>query len=230
MNRQLIHTRKHLFLISTLLLALLLNMPAHAANATTAVTSPKAGNYCPGESILLIVAEELSASLNLAMRSKAALITNDQSTAASELASVGTTLQLAASRGAAARSVMLIDAIIKARTGEDYAQMLTWFPLVHTSLQMLLEDAAGNAADDLISLAEDIMQGGRNGDPLVPLKEARHMLACDGLDIPLQNAIQAQSILLKQFSQGKSAKRDAYDTLLDSLRSALAYAMENRKQ
>jgi hypothetical protein len=42
-------------------------------------------------------------------------------------------------------------------------------------------------------------------------KEARHMLACDGLDIPLQQAMQAQDKLMKVL--GRNPKNSAYDTL-----------------
>ena len=57
------------------------------------------------------------------------------------------------------------------------------------------------------------------------LKQAHHMLACDGLDIPLQEAIQAQDTLMKVLRQ--NPKTDAYDTLIDSLSSALLYTLQN---
>ena len=62
--------------------------------------------------IQLVIAEELSASLDLVMHSRAALITNDRVKAINTLTSAGTTMKLAASRGAAARSMLLINAII----------------------------------------------------------------------------------------------------------------------
>ena len=215
-------TSKRLLWACIPLLALSFSMPVTAATTTDA--SPKPGNYCPDTDILLVVAEELSASLNLAMRSRAALINKDQGMAINELISSGTTLHLAASRGAAARSILLIDAIIQARTGEDYAQMLTWLPLLGSSLLTLPDDATISAANDLIGRATDIMQGDKGGDALQPLREARHMLACDGLDIPLQEAMQAEDKLLKQLL-GQNPKISAYDSLLDSLRSALEYAL-----
>ncbi|SFI39016.1 hypothetical protein SAMN05428978_100818 [Nitrosomonas sp. Nm34] len=207
-------------------MVLLFSMPSSAA--TTAAISPEPGNYCPSRNILLISAEELSASLGLVMSSRAALVDKDQKTAISKLASAGTILRLAASRGVAARTILLIDAIIQSRTGGDYAQMLAWFPLLQTYLLTLPNETTVSTADDLIGRAEDIMQGEEGGDPLVLLKKARHMLACDGLDIPLQEAIQAQDNLMKQLDQ--NTKSGAYDTLLDSLRRALAYTVGNSEK
>ncbi len=78
--------------------------------------------------------------------------------------------------------ILLLDAIIQAKAGENYAQMLTWFPLLHSSLRTLSDDAVESAADELIGRAEEIMQGGKEGNPIELLKQARHILACDGLD------------------------------------------------
>ena len=226
MNRQGVLTSKRLLWACIPLLALSFSMSAAAA--TTAGSSPKPGNYCPGTDIRLVVAEELSASLEFSMRSRAALINKDQVTAISELNSARTSLHLAASRGAAARTMLLIDAIIQAGSGEDYAQLLTWFPLLQTSLLTLPNDATVSAAEESISRAEDIMQGDKDGDAMQSLKEARHMLACDGLDIPLQEAMQAQDELMKQLNQ--NTKNIAYDTLRDALRNALAYTLKNSEK
>lgn len=223
MNRQSAHTGKRLAWACIPFLALSFSLPAAAA-----ATSPKPGNYCPGTDILLVVAEELSTSLNLSMRSRVALTNKDLAGAISKLAAAGTALDLAASRGAAARTIMLIDAIIQARAGEDNVQLLAWFPLLQKSLLTLPNDATTSAAGDLIGRAEDIMQGDKDSDPLAPLREARHMLACDSLDIPLQEAMQAQDNLLKQLDQ--NTKNNAYDTLRDALRRALAYTLGNSRK
>lgn len=224
MNRQTTH-HKCLLLASIPFLALSLSMSAIAA---TPAASPKPGQLCPGPNILLVAAEDLSASLDLAMRSRAALLHKDQATANSKLTSAGTALHLAASRGAAARTNLLIDAVIQSRVGEDYAQLLTWFPLLQTSLLTLPDDASVSAAGDLIGNAENILRGVKDGDPEKPLKQARHMLACDGLDIPLQQAIAEQGKLMNQL--GQNEKNSSYDALLYSLRSALAYVLKNNEQ
>ena len=226
MNKQPAHTSKGLLWACIPVLTLLLSMPAAAA---TTSTSPEAGSYCPGKDILLIVAEDLSASLDMVMRSRAALIDGDQATAISDLASARTTLHLAASRGAVARTIVLIDTVIQAKAGEDYVRMLEWFPLLRTSLLTLPEDATVSAADDLIGQASDAMQGDvKDSDPMESLKQARHMLACDGLDIPLQEAMQAQHSLMKALY--RNTKNSAYDPLIDSLRSVLAYTLENSEK
>lgn len=226
MTRQGALTSKYLLWACIPLLALSFSMSAAAA--TTASSSPKPGNYCPGTDIRLVVAEELSTSLELSMRSRAALINKDQVTAISELISARTALHLAASRGAAARTMLLIDAIIQSWSGEDYAQLLAWFPLLQTSLLTLPNDATVSAAEESIGRAEDIMQGDKDGDAMQSLKEARHMLACDGLDIPLQEAMQAQDELMKQLNQ--NTKNIAYDNLRDALRNALAYTLKNSEK
>jgi len=220
MNRQTTHRGKRLAWVPLLMLSFSISVAA-----ATPAASPKPGGYCPAPDILLVTAEELSASLDLAMGSRAALLHKDQVTASSELTSVGTTLHLAASRGEAARTILLIDAIIQAKTADDYAQMLAWFPLLQTSLLTLPDDATVSAASDWVGDAEDILRGEKEGDPETSLKEARHMLACDGLDIPLQQAIAAQGKLMKQLS--KNTKNSGYDSLLNSLRSALAYTLGN---
>ena len=219
MNRQTIITGKHLLWACIPFLLLSFSMPASAA------TLPKPGSYCPGKDILLVAAEELSASLDLVMRSRAALINKNKTMAISALTSAGTTIHLAASRGAAARTILLIDAIIQARTSEDYAQTLPWFPLLYTSLLTLPDDVTVSAVNDLIGRAEGIMKGEKDGDPVKPLREARDLLACDDLDIPLKEAIEAQEKLMKQL--GQHTKNNAYDTLIDSLRRALAYTLGN---
>ena len=225
MKQQAIHVGKRVLCACLPLLVLSLSMPATAATSDTA-TAPKPGSYCPGTDILLVAAEELSASLDLTMRSRTALINKDQAKAISELTAAGTALRLAASRGAAGRTVLLIDAIIQAKSGDDYAQMLSWFPLLQTSLLTLPEnDATVSAASDLIGRAQDIMRGIGDGDPTTPLNEARHMLACDGLDIPLQEAMQERDQVMNQLGQQNPVKNSAYDALLDSLRRALVYTL-----
>lgn len=222
-------TRRSLLMLY-IMLALIVSAPVGAATTTPAATSPKPGNYCQSPDTLLVVAEELSASLDLVMRSRTALSAKDQAKAINELAAAGTVMHLAASRGAAARTVMLIDAVIQAKTGKDYAQMLAWFPVLHSSLLTLPNDATESAADDLIGRAEDSMQRIEGGDPLQYLRAARHMLACDELDIPLHAAIQAQGRLLVKLGQQIPPKPSDYNTLLESLRNALSYTLQRNEK
>ena len=199
-----------------------------SAPAVAASSSLQPGNYCPGNNVLLVAAEELSTSLDLVFRSRAALLNQDYANAVNELRAAGTVLHLAASRGAAARTILLIDAIMQDRTGADYAQMLTWFPLLHTSLNTLPNDPSRSSANDFIADAEAILQHEKDGDPMKPLREARHMLACDELDIPLQQAMKAHAALQKQLNQ--TTKINAFDTLITSLHSALVYTLKMNVQ
>ena len=223
MNRHFVRSGKRLLQACIPVLALSFSMPVDAA--TGADTSPEPGTYCPDTNVLLIVAEELSVSLDLAMRSRTALINKDQTAAISGLTTAGTALHLAASRGAAARTVLLIDALIQAKSAEDYTRMLAWLPLLRASLLTLPDDANESAAEDLIDGAEQIMQGDKTGDPVKMLNQARHMLACDGLDIPLQEAMRAQDALMGQLGQSNPVKNSDYDALLDALRNALLYTL-----
>ena len=223
MNRQSLHTGKRLLRACMPFLVLSFSMPAAAA--TTAGTTPEPGSNCPDTDVLLVAAEELTPSLELTMRSRAALTNNDPAAALDALTLARTALHLAASRGAAARTSLLVDAVIQAKASEDYARMLGWFPLLRASLLTLPGDATESAAEDLIDGAEEIMQGDREGDPVAQLKAARHMLACDGLDIPLQAAIRAQESLMKQLDQGNPDKNSSYAALLDALRSATLFAL-----
>lgn len=224
MNGQLVPARLRLLWTCISLLMLSLSMPAVAATSS----SPVPGNYCPGTDVLLVAAEELSASLYQVMRSRAALINKDLVTAANELASSGTTLHLAASRGAAARTILVIDAIIQARTGEDYVHLLTWFPLLQKSMDTMPEDATVLAAKELIDRTKDIMLGDKDGDPMVSLRAARHMLSCDGLDLPLHEAMRARDDLVKELNP--DTKSSAYDALRDALRSALVYTLTSNEK
>ena len=223
MDKGAINTSIKVFWACIFILALMFSMPA--VSATTNV-SPTPGTYCPGKNVLLIKAEELSASLDLVISSRTALLEKDMVTATYDLASAGTTLRLAASRGAAARTIVLINAIIRSKKDENYEHMLEWFPLLQASLTTLPSDATVSAASDLVGRAMDIMQGDEQGsDPLVPLKQARHMLSCDDLVIPLDQAIHAQKSLMMML-QDKPKATD-YDNLIDSLRTALEYTLKN---
>lgn len=224
MNRQSVVKTKRLLWLAIPLLTLSFNIAA----ATEPEATPNPGNYCPDPDILLITAEELSTSLNLSMRSRAALMYKDQVQAASELFAARTVLQLAASRGAAARTNQLIDAMIQSWSSENYAQMLSWYPVLQASLLTLPEDATVRAAEESIGRAEEIMQGFKDGDAMQSLKDAKHMLACDGLDVPLQEAMQAQEKLMRQINQ--NAKDISYTTLRDTLRNALLYTLSNSEK
>jgi hypothetical protein len=233
MNKWAMYTTKSYVCFIIFLLAFILCAPVVAATPANAAATPKPGNYCQSPGTLLVVAEELSASLDLVMRSRAALREKKQSVAMKEMESAGTLIHLAASRGAAARTIMLIDSITQAKVNKDYTQLLTWFPVLHMSLQTMPEDATTNAADDLISHAEDKLQrieGIEGGDPFKYLSDARHILACDDLDIPLHSAMQAQGDLLTKLGQRTPPKASDYDGIIESLRNALTYALQRNEK
>jgi len=204
-----------------------------AATAKTATTQLTPGNYCPDTSILLIIAEDLSSSLEFVMQSRAAQTRGDQIEMLAMLNASGITLKQATSRGAGARTALLINSVILSRAKENNTQLLTWFPLLHSALLTLPYDAARSAADDAIGGAEEILQSGQGsnpiGNPMDQLRKARHFLTCDDLDIPVQAAIKEQTQLLSQIRQHKPVATKDFDKFINSLRTALAYVLDNSK-
>lgn len=210
--------RRHIwFHISVLVLLI---SPQVSAETYTTI---KPGVYCADTSALVPIAEELGVSLVQTMRSQTSIILKDRATAIQQLAVVGTSLQLAASRGAAARTALLIDAIIQTEINEGHTKALRWFPLLQTSLLTLPDDATTNAAGDLFGQAQSIMQNDEKGDATELLKQARHMLACDDLNIPLQQAIDAQTLLIEKLIKGEN--KVTFDDLLEALHNSLSYTI-----
>lgn len=205
----------------------LLSFSVPSLAVTQPASSPQPGTYCPGIDIKLIIAEELTASLDLAMRSRTAMLDKDQMTAASAMDALATTLNLASSRGAGARTAELIDAIIRSSSGDNFKQMLEWLPLLYTSLQPLQGDAAGRTAKQIVEQAEGIMAGEKDGHVIQLLKQSKHLLTCDGLSIPIEQARQQQFILASRLKRGQVTKASDYNALLDSIRSALQYTLSN---
>ncbi len=215
------NTDKFIIRLSMPLIMLLLNISAQAAEPT-----PQQGTYCTTDTgTLSLVTEELTVTIDLVLHSLSLEGKDMLAEKISSLQSAKLSLQLAAGRGVA-RITTLIDAVIAAHSSEDYTQQLTWMPLLQTAMLSLPDDARTRAANDLISRAEDIMQTEGKGNPMQHLREARHMLACDALDLPLQEAREAQRTLAKQFAKGKPVSAKAYTRLIDSLRSALLYVLQ----
>ncbi len=213
---------------SCILLALVLFIPTVSA-AKPDATQSSPGNYCPSTTILLIVAEDLSSSLDFVMQSRAAQTRGDQTEMLAMLTAAGVTLKQATSRGAGARTALLISSTILSRVNESNNQLLTWFPLLHSALLTLPYDDARSAADDAIGRAEEILQDGQNGNPLDQLKKARHFLTCDELNLPLQAAIKEQAHLFSQIQQHKPVTTKDYDKIVASLRTAIGYVLDHSK-
>jgi len=206
-----------------------------AANDITTV-----GSYCPGTSLMLVIAEELTVSLDAGLRSKASYINGHTEQAIRELASTGTTLELASSRGAAARTNLLIDAIINANADENYTQLLKWFPLLRSSMQTLPDDPAVMAANNLIDQSEKLMQLKQEGNPIKLLKDARHQLSCNKIDVPIQAALATLDQLTQQVvlsakpasfinQLDRSKNKINYDPFIQSITKALKFTLVRGK-
>lgn len=225
MQKTTIPRRFHSYILFTLMMCV-----STLSVAKTDITQPAPGSYCPETNILLIIAEDLSTSLNFVMQSRAAQTRNNPAEMLRLLNASGTVLNQATSRGAGARTALLINSTILSRVNESNSQLLTWFPLLHSALLTLPYDEARNAADDAVGRAEEILQDGQSGGAMGQLKKARHFLTCDDLSLPLQAAIKEQMHLLSLIHQHKPVVTKDYDKLVDSLRTALAYVLDHSKK
>ncbi len=206
---------------------ILLAMLALSITAPAATAEPEPGSYCDMDTgTLSLVAEELSVTLKMVLHSQSLQGKDRQSEKFSELLASNVSLQLAAGRGNG-HIMTLIDTIIAARVNEDFTQQLTWFPLLQTAMLDLPDNTRTHLASYAIGRAQNIMEEDGKDDPMQQLREARHMLACDALDEPLQNALQAQRILAMQFSRNKTVAAKDYTRLIDALRKALLYVLQN---
>ena len=222
------HIQSTRLYLCSLLILLISSSPLQMLKADSSQPSP--GNYCGAPDLLLITAEDLTSSLELIMRSRAAQARSDLTEMASTLNAAGTTLQQAASRGAGARTSLLIHSIILARINDNNDQLLTWFPLLHSAILTLPNDRIQGAADDAVSLAEEILQGDRKGDALEQLKKARHYLSCDKLNLPLQAALDEHSqLVFKIHQKHKPVVAKDYDKIISSLRNAMTFILEHSK-
>jgi len=222
------HIQSTSLYLCSLLILLISSSPLQMVKADTSQPSP--GDYCPAADILLITAEDLSSSLELIMRSRAAQARGDLSEMLNTLNAAGPMLQQATSRGAGARTALLIDSVILARPNESNQQLLTWFPLLRSALLALPDDYAQDTAEEAVGHAEEILQGDRKGDALEQLKKARHFLTCDGLNLPLQAALMEQSrLFFKIQHRSKQVTTKDYDKILESLRNSINFILEHSK-
>ncbi|HEC28591.1 MAG TPA: hypothetical protein ENI65_03270 [Gammaproteobacteria bacterium] len=217
-----------LYLLSLFIL-LMSSSPIQMVKADS--TRPVPGNYCPSANILMITAEDLSSSLELIMRSRAAQAIGGLTEMASTLNAAGTTLQQAASRGAGARTALLIHSIILARVNDKNDQLLAWFPLLHSAILALPDDQTQSAADDAVWRAEEILKRDQAGNPLEQLGKAQHFLTCDGLNLPLQAALdEHKRLIIKMSRKLKPVVQKDYDKIIDSLRNTMAFILEHSKK
>jgi len=214
--------------LCSLLILLISSSPIQMVKADS--SQSLSGNYCPAADILLITAEDLTSSLELLMRSRAAQARGALAEMANSLYAAEATLQQAASRGAGARTALLIHSIILAKVNDNYEQLLTWFPLLHSTILTLPNDRAQSAAEDAIVRAKALMQGEGTGDPLEELRKAHHFLTCDGLYVPLQIALDEHARLVSKIYQNhRLVVAKDYDKIINSLRNAMTFIMENSK-
>ncbi|MGD2141441.1 MAG: hypothetical protein PVH25_13670 [Burkholderiales bacterium] len=226
---------KHQVTVALFLLFLLAPVYALAAPTTAqtdAQTGPVAGEYCPEARVKAVILEELSLSAAMAAKADKALSEDKLPDAALDLANANAALQLASSRGSAARTTKLIDAAVDSKASENYKLMLGWFPLLQTAIGQLPDNAYTNAAAEAVSRSEAVLQGDRDGDALSELRTARHWLTCDKLEIPVQEAKQGLGRINQALYQREKPKPAIFEEVYKPLRQAIEYlyAQGNTRQ
>jgi hypothetical protein len=213
---------RHPFAISAFVICLFVPGFARAApDPATASSAVTRGQYCDVTAVRAVVLEELSLSFAMVAKADKAITENEFADVAMAVASASTALELASSRGAAARTTRLIDAVIDAKSSEDNKQMVDWFPLLHTAVFNLPQSAYTQAADRAIAKSEDILDGDRDGDALDQLRTARHWLTCDRVDAPLEVAKQALGDLNKSLYRHEKPKPELFEAIYAPLRQAM---------
>lgn len=215
---------KYRFIVTTLLVSLIVPSFAGAAPDITPASKSKTvtpGDLCHETLVQAVVLEELSLSFALVAKADKAIVDNNFSDAAVAAANATAALELASSRGAAARTTRLIDAVLDAKSSEDNKQLLDWFPMLHTAIFHMPSSAYTKAADKALSRSEEILSGDRDGDAFDQLKTARHWLSCDRLDNPLNDARQALSDLSKSLYKHEKPDPGLFEAVYAPLGQAI---------
>ena len=213
---------KYPLAISAFLASLIVPAVVQAApDPATASKGAAPGQYCHETSIQAVVLEELSLSLAMVAKADKAIVDNNFSDAAVAVANATAALELASSRGSAARTTRLLDAVMDAKASEDNKQLLDWFPMLHTAIFHIPTSAYTKAADQAISRSEEILSGDSEGDAFDQLRTARHWLSCDQLDLPLEDARQALSDLSKSLYQHEKPDPELFEAVYSPLRQSI---------
>lgn len=215
---------------ATTLCFLLVSTSSPAQPSPAAGNSSEAGLYCPASAITDVMLEELSLAFAELAQADHALADNRFEQANQHLTRAAMALSLASSRGRAAQTAQLIDAVINSKASEDYQQMLAYFPLLRSALLALPENTYTNAADEAISTSEAILDGERQGNALEQLRTARHWLSCDQYSLPATEAAQALSRLQQPLLTGKQPGSAMFEAAYAPLTRAINAIMELRQQ
>ncbi len=216
-----------LALLPTAVLALGFVASSSQAAVSDADAEPKPGTYCPRQGSVFLILEELTVALHSVAQAKEnLLVLDDSQTANVLLGRAGTGLALAASRGSGARVATFIDTAMAAKKDGDPKAMLLWFPTLKRALSGLPAGTTREAAKTQIAAAEAIVHGQAAGDEIRTLLQARQLLVCDPLDIPMQQSLAHLSRLHRNILQGKSPSADDFNALIGLLNRAMDYGLQ----
>jgi hypothetical protein len=210
-------------------LSVTLLLTATAAHADDAGEA-EAGSVCPDPGVVDVLLEELSVTLDRVMSAQEAVRRNDMVEARLALVEAATALRLAFGRGAAARTRLLLDAVMKSKAGEDYSHMLGWFPTLHSAVRGLTGHPHVDQAERQLGIAEDIFKGEREGNGLEHLQAAQDLLGCDKLDLPMRQANETIDGLYQTVVRGERPKGRAFAAASAPLQRSISTALEMSRQ
>ena len=185
-----------------------------------------AGKYCPGMASTYLVLEELTVAMEgVAKARESILVFNDLPTAQMLLARADAALALAAGRGSGARVATLIDALLAAKQEGNAGASLLWFPNIKLALAGLPADAVRDAALTQIARAEAVLQTQAEGDEVQILLQARQLLECDALHVPMRESLNRLARIRGEVGRGAQPSSDSFSALIDQLNGAMNYAL-----
>jgi hypothetical protein len=202
--------------------------PAPGAGVNAAVeTKDLAGTYCPDMASTYLILEELTvATEGVARARESLLVFNDMPTAQMLLARADAALASAVGRGSGARVATLINALLAAKEEGNAETSLLWFRNIKLALSGLPVDAARDAAFTQIARAEAILQGQAEGDEVQTLLEARRLMECDALHIPMRESLTRLVRIHGEVGRGAKPSSDSFSVLIDHLNRAMSYALQ----
>lgn len=101
----------------------------------------------------------------------------------------------------------------------------TMFLLLKQAMRGPPDGAAHKAVDQLITQAEGIVQGRADSKEVEVLLQAKQMLTCDPLHIPLRQSLAQLERLQREIARGSKPAGNEFSVLIDSLNRALGYGL-----
>ena len=200
--------------------------PPTGVNAATD-SNGLAGKYCPGMASTYLLLEELTVAMEgVAKARESLLVFKDASTAQLLLARADAALASAVGRGSGARVASLINAVLAAKEEGNAKASLLWFQNIKLALAGLPIGAARDGALAHVARAEAILQGQAEGDEVHTLLQARQLLECDALHVPMRESLKRLGRIHGEVGRGAKPSGDSFSVLIDHLNRAMHYGLQ----